>query len=130
MPPQILGGAVVAQGELDAIVHTTGGDTFFGKTLALLAQPQERGHLQQVRARALAESAAACHDLCLKPKDTEKPEALTVGTPPAAQVLSRVSVALGLLAFVGVVVIFLVVLVAHGEGAEYSIVTSFVIFVR
>lgn len=62
-------------------------------------------------------------DLCLV-------KTLSPPARPPAQVLSRVSVALGLLAFVGVLVIFLVVLVAHGQGAEYSIVTAFVIFVR
>jgi hypothetical protein len=42
-------GAVVASGESDAAVSAIGGETFFGKTLSLLAQAQERGHLQKVR---------------------------------------------------------------------------------
>lgn len=45
---QVLAGAVVASGELDAVVLDTGANTFFGKTMALLAQPQERGHLNIV----------------------------------------------------------------------------------
>jgi H+-transporting ATPase len=45
---RVLAGAVVASGELDAVVASTGKDTFFGKTMALLAQPQERGHLNIV----------------------------------------------------------------------------------
>ena len=47
-PAQVLAGAVVASGELDAVVVSTGKNTFFGKTMALLAQPQERGHLNIV----------------------------------------------------------------------------------
>jgi len=47
--PQILAGAVVVSGELDAQVTATGVNSFFGKTMALLAVPPERGHLQQVR---------------------------------------------------------------------------------
>lgn len=46
--PQVLAGAVVASGELDGVVLDTGANTFFGKTMALLAQPQERGHLNIV----------------------------------------------------------------------------------
>ncbi len=49
---QVLAGAVVASGELDAKVVSTGKDTFFGKTMALLAQPQERGHLNIVLGEA------------------------------------------------------------------------------
>jgi magnesium-transporting ATPase (P-type) len=37
---------VVASGELDAVVVSTGADTFFGRTMALLGAPEERGHLQ------------------------------------------------------------------------------------
>ena len=62
---QILGGAVVASGELEAIVHSTGGDTFFGKTLALLSQPQERGHLQQVRRALVPPPRLALKYCCL-----------------------------------------------------------------
>jgi len=45
---QILGGAVVAQGELDATITAVGSNTFFGKTIALLGAPQEQGHLLKV----------------------------------------------------------------------------------
>nr|AQM50087.1 P-type ATPase HA2 [Dunaliella maritima] len=45
---EILAGAVVVSGELDAMVTATGVNSFFGKTMALLAVPPERGHLQQV----------------------------------------------------------------------------------
>ena len=43
-----LAGAVVAEGELDAVVTATGRDCFFRKTMALLHAPQETGHLQKV----------------------------------------------------------------------------------
>lgn len=65
---QVLAGAVVAQGELDAVITETGADTFFGKTIALLGQREEPGHLQQARAllhccalrqRGVAPTAAA-----------------------------------------------------------------------
>jgi hypothetical protein len=39
---------VVSSGELDAEVTAIGTDTFFGKTMALLGAPEERGHLQTV----------------------------------------------------------------------------------
>lgn len=45
----MLAGATVTQGELDAQVTATGADSFFGKTIALLGAPDERGHLQTVR---------------------------------------------------------------------------------
>ena len=45
----VLAGAVVTEGELDAVVIATGRDCFFGKTMALLDAPQETGHLQKVR---------------------------------------------------------------------------------
>lgn len=47
-PLQVLAGSVVAQGELDAVVTETGASTFFGKTVALLGQAQDKGHLQKV----------------------------------------------------------------------------------
>ena len=53
-PLQILAGAVVASGELDAVVTSIGLETFFGKTMALLAVPQERGHLKVVLDRVSA----------------------------------------------------------------------------
>ena len=49
---QVLAGAVVAQGELDAVVVATAADTFFGKTMSLLGTTNERGHLQKVRGGA------------------------------------------------------------------------------
>ena len=45
---QILSGACVNQGELDAVVTAVGRNTFFGKTIALLGEPEESGHLQRV----------------------------------------------------------------------------------
>ena len=44
----VLAGAVVAEGEMDAMVSAIGKECFFGKTMALLDAPQEVGHLQQV----------------------------------------------------------------------------------
>ena len=44
----VLAGAVVAEGEMDAVVSAIGKECFFGKTMALLDAPQEVGHLQQV----------------------------------------------------------------------------------
>ena len=48
MCAQVLAGSVVAQGETEAVISTTGGSTFFGKTVALLAEPEEVGHLRKV----------------------------------------------------------------------------------
>jgi magnesium-transporting ATPase (P-type) len=45
---QVLSGACVTQGELEAVVTAVGRNTFFGKTIALLGVPDERGHLQKV----------------------------------------------------------------------------------
>ena len=46
---QILSGAVVVQGELDAVVTATGGNSFFGKTMKLLGgNDNQRGHLYKV----------------------------------------------------------------------------------
>ena len=45
----VLAGAVVSEGEMDAVVTATGHDCFFGKTLALLDTPRETSHLQQAR---------------------------------------------------------------------------------
>lgn len=47
----VLAGAVVAQGELEGVVTAVGVNTFFGKTMALLGRPEERGHLQTVLGR-------------------------------------------------------------------------------
>ena len=48
MCAQVLAGSVVAQGEAEAVVTATGGATFFGKTVALLSEPEEVGHLRKV----------------------------------------------------------------------------------
>ncbi|KAI3423925.1 hypothetical protein D9Q98_009759 [Chlorella vulgaris] len=48
---KVLAGAVVSSGELHARVTETGTNTFFGKTMALLAAPEESGHLQTVLGR-------------------------------------------------------------------------------
>ena len=48
MCTQVLAGSVVAQGETEAVVTATGGATFFGKTVALLSEPEEVGHLRKV----------------------------------------------------------------------------------
>ena len=48
MCAQVLAGSVVAQGEAEALVTATGGSTFFGKTVALLSEPEEVGHLRKV----------------------------------------------------------------------------------
>ena len=46
---QILSGAVVVHGELDAIVTATGINSFFGKTMKLLGDGgNQRGHLYKV----------------------------------------------------------------------------------
>lgn len=45
---EVLSGACVNQGELEAVVTAVGANTFFGKTIALLGAPEQRGHLQQV----------------------------------------------------------------------------------
>lgn len=44
----VMAGAVVAEGEMDAVVTAIGKECFFGQTMALLDAPQEAGHLQQV----------------------------------------------------------------------------------
>lgn len=44
----VLSGAVVEQGESEALVTAVGENTFFGKTIKLLSRPEEKGHLQQV----------------------------------------------------------------------------------
>ena len=44
----ILSGAVVQQGEFEAVVTAVGSNTFFGKTVSILAAEEGTGHLQQV----------------------------------------------------------------------------------
>lgn len=44
----IFSGAVVEQGESEAVVTAVGSSTFFGRTINLLSRPEEKGHLQQV----------------------------------------------------------------------------------
>ena len=46
----VLSGAVVTAGEGDALVTATGKNSFFGKTIALLGDDNERGHMQKVGA--------------------------------------------------------------------------------
>lgn len=50
---QILSGAVVASGEMEAEVTAIGAETFFGKTIALLGAPEEKGHLFKVMSHLL-----------------------------------------------------------------------------
>lgn len=54
---------MVAQGETEAVVTAIGGNTFFGKTVALLSEPEEVGHLRKVGImhghRLLAETCLA-----------------------------------------------------------------------
>lgn len=45
---EVLSGAVVVQGEIDMMVTATGADTFFGKTIALLATVKEQGNVQKL----------------------------------------------------------------------------------
>jgi len=45
---EVLSGAVVVQGELEMMVTATGADTFFGKTIALLATVKEQGNVQKL----------------------------------------------------------------------------------
>lgn len=40
-------GSIVKQGEMDAVVVTTGGDTFFGKTTKLVQEAKTRSHFQK-----------------------------------------------------------------------------------
>lgn len=40
-------GAILRQGEADAVVYATGGDTFFGKTAALVQQAHTTSHFQK-----------------------------------------------------------------------------------
>lgn len=51
---QVLSGACVTQGELEAVVTAVGPNTFFGKTIALLGAPEERGHLQKANFGSLS----------------------------------------------------------------------------
>lgn len=88
---KVLAGAVVAQGELDAVVASIGADTFFGKTMALLGGRKERGHLQKV--------------------------------------LGRVSAGLGIVAAIGVLVMFCVMITSPDLGAEECLVIAFVVLV-
>mmetsp|Transcript_8326 Transcript_8326/g.24910 ORF Transcript_8326/g.24910 Transcript_8326/m.24910 type:complete len:686 (+) Transcript_8326:251-2308(+) len=87
---QILSGACVNQGELDAVVTAVGRNTFFGKTIALLGAPEQRGHLQQV--------------------------------------MSRMTIALAVGAFLFVAGIF-IALLARGEPVGYTFIVFFVVFV-
>lgn len=44
----VLSGAVVEQGESEALITAVGENTFFGKTIKLLSRPEQKGHLQKV----------------------------------------------------------------------------------
>lgn len=64
----VLAGAVVAEGEMDAVVSAIGKECFFGKTMALLDAPQEVGHLHQVcnemhAASLVSQASKAQHQL-------------------------------------------------------------------
>lgn len=52
---KLLSGAVIQQGEIEAIVKAVGSNTFFGKTITLLSKEEGKGHLQKVY-RALSSS--------------------------------------------------------------------------
>ena len=43
----ILSGAIIQQGEAEAVVTAVGPNTFFGKTITLLSREEGKGHLQQ-----------------------------------------------------------------------------------
>jgi len=51
---EILGGAVVLQGELEMVVTAIGADTFFGKTIALLSSVKEEGNIQKILQKVAA----------------------------------------------------------------------------
>ena len=50
---KLLSGAVVQQGEGEAVVTAVGPNTFFGKTITLLSKEEGKGHLQQASNRIL-----------------------------------------------------------------------------
>jgi len=56
---EILGGAVVLQGELEMIVTAIGADTFFGKTIALLSSVKEEGNIQKILHKVAAAMCVA-----------------------------------------------------------------------
>lgn len=149
----MLAGAVVAQGELEAVITETGADTFFGKTIALLGQREEPGHLQQARGvrscTAVPSASVGLRRLlqpgrcCQKPHPGRRPltqlacvsaamlhlsTTPTIGPSAAAtpQVLGRVGAFLGLVAAVGVLGIFIAIL-CFGWGAGLAVQLSFVI---
>lgn len=62
---QILSGAVVASGEMEAEVTAIGAETFFGKTIALLGAPEEKGHLFKVLSNVTP--AAPCLNVLVSP---------------------------------------------------------------
>lgn len=66
---QTLSGAVVVSGELDAQVMATGINSFFGKTMALLSAPEERGHLQMVGGGAIKPCAHCLKNVYTLPWD-------------------------------------------------------------
>ncbi|BDA48222.1 Plasma membrane ATPase 1 [Coccomyxa sp. Obi] len=63
----VLSGAVVVQGELEAVVTATGANTFFGRTISLLNAPEGMGHLQKVlqRVSLVLGAVALVGSLCI-----------------------------------------------------------------
>eukprot|EP01113_Clastostelium_recurvatum_P049840 TRINITY_DN92_c0_g1_i5.p1 TRINITY_DN92_c0_g1~~TRINITY_DN92_c0_g1_i5.p1 ORF type:complete len:1096 (+),score=356.01 TRINITY_DN92_c0_g1_i5:213-3500(+) len=45
---EVYSGSVIKAGEHEAVVHSTGSHTFFGRTASLVAQTVRRGHFQQI----------------------------------------------------------------------------------
>ncbi len=45
---EIFSGSIVKQGEMTAVVHATGMNTFFGKAASLVETTQKRGHFHTV----------------------------------------------------------------------------------
>lgn len=134
----ILSGAVVEQGESEALVTAVGPNTFFGKTITLLNRPEEKGHLQQA-------SLLLPLRFCLFNFSARQNQGLLLSTHlliPAIvdyslgtskmtgwlQVLGRVQLVLGLVALLGVVVV-LIVLLTRGEEVGYSIVICMVLLI-
>ena len=86
----VLAGAVVAEGEMDAVVSAIGKECFFGKTMALLDAPQEVGHLQQVCGfqPAVSSSLLVLHAHCLRAVSG------TISVCQASQVTSKPTITL------------------------------------
>jgi hypothetical protein len=61
----------VTQGELEAQVTAMGADSFFGKTIALLGAPDERGHLQKVSPKVRFSNQRRGLKRALKPENPQ-----------------------------------------------------------